>query len=86
MNRVSKLFYATGADSNADADLCRVKQAHEGNRAQGTAVATEKGDRLGHSYSQIGEVRLCTFYVGRRSPHTRNCAGGTTRVRREAGI
>jgi sorting nexin-1/2 len=52
MNRVSKLFYATGADPNADADLCRVKQAHEGNRAQGTPVATEKG---GHSYSQIGE-------------------------------
>jgi hypothetical protein len=52
MNQVSKLFYATGADSNADADFCRVKQAHEGNRAQGTPVATEKG---GHSYSQIGE-------------------------------
>ena len=81
-----KLFDGTSADPNADADLRPVKQAHEGNRGQGTPVATEKGDHLGHSYSQIGEVRLFTFYVGRRSPHTRNCAGGTTCVRREAGI
>ena len=42
---------------NADADLRRVKQAHERNRAQGKVVA-EKGDRLRHSYSQIGEVRF----------------------------
>ena len=42
---------------NADAELRRIKQAHERNRAQGK-IAT---DRLGHSYSQIGEVRavLC---------------------------
>ncbi|KAF8498602.1 Vps5-domain-containing protein [Russula emetica] len=40
---------------NADADLRRVKQAHERNRAQGK-VAAEKGDRLRHSYSQIGEA------------------------------
>jgi hypothetical protein len=72
---------------NADADLRRVKQAHERNRAQGK-VAAEKGDRLRHSYSQIGEVRLFTLYVSRRSPHTRICAvvGGTTRARRETGI
>jgi hypothetical protein len=42
---------------NADADLRRVKQVHERNRAQGKVTA-EKGDRLRHSYSQIGEVRL----------------------------
>ena len=46
---------------NADADLRRVKQAHERNRAQGK-VAAEKSDRLRHSYSQIGEVRLFTLY------------------------
>ncbi|KAI0285806.1 Vps5 C terminal like-domain-containing protein [Russula aff. rugulosa BPL654] len=40
---------------NADADLRRVKQAHERNRAQGKA-AVEKGDRHRHSYSQIGEA------------------------------
>jgi sorting nexin-1/2 len=40
---------------NADAELRQVKQAHERNRAQGKIVA----DRLGNSYSQIGEVRLC---------------------------
>ena len=39
---------------NADAELRRIKQAHERNRAQGK-IAT---DRLGHSYSQIGEVRV----------------------------
>jgi sorting nexin-1/2 len=39
---------------NAEAELRRLKQAHERNRAQGK-IAT---DRLGHSYSQIGEVRL----------------------------
>ncbi|KAI9440594.1 Vps5-domain-containing protein [Lactarius indigo] len=37
---------------NADAELRRIKQAHERNRAQGK-IAT---DRLGHSYSQIGEA------------------------------
>jgi sorting nexin-1/2 len=42
---------------NANADECRVKHAREGNRAQGK-VAAEKGDRLRHSYSQIGKVRL----------------------------
>lgn len=40
---------------NADADLRRVKQAHERNRSQGK-VAAEKGDRLRHSYSQISEA------------------------------
>ena len=39
---------------NAEAELRRLKQAHERNRAQGK-IAT---DRLGHSYSQIGEVRF----------------------------
>ena len=39
---------------NADAELRRLKQMHERNRAQGK-IAT---DRLGHSYSQIGEVRI----------------------------
>ena len=39
---------------NAEAELRRLKQAHERNRAQGR-IAT---DRLGHSYSQIGEVCL----------------------------
>lgn len=39
---------------NADAELRRIKQAHERNRAQGKIA----NDRLGHSYSQIGEVRL----------------------------
>lgn len=42
---------------NADAELRRVKQAHERNRAQGK-TAPEKTDRLRHTYSQIGEVRL----------------------------
>jgi hypothetical protein len=42
---------------NAEAELRRLKQAHERNRAQGK-IAT---DRLGHSYSQIGEVRLPTL-------------------------
>ncbi|KAI0305858.1 Vps5 C terminal like-domain-containing protein [Multifurca ochricompacta] len=37
---------------HADAELRRIKQAHERNRAQGK-IAT---DRLGHSYSQIGEA------------------------------
>jgi len=37
---------------NADAELRRVKQAHERNRAQGKIA----NDRLGHSYSQIGEA------------------------------
>jgi sorting nexin-1/2 len=41
---------------NADAELRRVKQAHERNRAQGK-TAPEKTDRLRHTYSQIGEVR-----------------------------
>jgi len=51
-------------------------------------VAAENGDRLRHSYSQIGEVHLFTLYISRCGPHTRNCAvvGGTTRARREAGI
>jgi sorting nexin-1/2 len=40
---------------NADAELRRVKQAHERNRAQGK-TAPEKTDRLRHSYSQIGEA------------------------------
>jgi hypothetical protein len=72
---------------NADADLRHVKQTHERNIAQGKAAA-EKVDRLRHSYSQIGEVRLFTLCVSRRSLHTRNSAivGGTTRVGCEAGI
>jgi hypothetical protein len=37
-----------------------VKHAHEGNRAQGQ-VAADPGDRLRHSYSLIGEVRLFTL-------------------------
>jgi len=37
---------------NADAELRRIKQAHERNRAQGKIAS----DRLGHSYSQIGEA------------------------------
>ena len=41
---------------NADAELRRVKQAHERSRAQGKA-APEKTDRLKHTYSQIGDVR-----------------------------
>ena len=42
---------------NADAELRRIKQAHERNRSQGK-IAT---DRLGHSYSQIGEVCVSLF-------------------------
>jgi len=38
---------------NAEAELRRLKQTHERNRAQGKVA----NDRLGHSYSQIGEVR-----------------------------
>jgi len=38
---------------NAEAELRRLKQSHERNRAQGKVA----NDRLGHSYSQIGEVR-----------------------------
>ena len=57
---------------NADADLRRIKQVHERNRAQGKVVA-ERGDRLKHSYSQIGEVRSFTLYVSRRNPHTDRC-------------
>jgi hypothetical protein len=46
---------------NADADGSPlVKDGHEGNRAQGK-VAAEKGDRLRHSYSPIGEVSLFTL-------------------------
>jgi sorting nexin-1/2 len=45
---------------NADAELRRVKLAHERSRAQGKA-APEKSDRLKHSYSQIGEVRHLIF-------------------------
>jgi len=37
---------------NADAELRQMKQAHERNRAQGRITA----DRLGNSYSQIGEA------------------------------
>ena len=72
---------------NADADLRRIKQVHERNRAQGKVVA-ERGDRLKHSYSQIGEVRLFTLYISHHSPHTGNCAvvGGTTGARHKAGI
>ena len=44
------------AYQNAEAELRRVKQAHERNRAQGK-TAPEKTDRLRHSYSQIGDVR-----------------------------
>ncbi|KAI0272519.1 Vps5 C terminal like-domain-containing protein [Gloeopeniophorella convolvens] len=36
----------------ADADLRRIKQTHERNRAQGKVAS----DRLGHTYSQIGEA------------------------------
>ena len=43
---------------NADAELRRIKQAHERNSSQGK-IAT---DRLGYSYSQIGEV--CVFFLG----------------------
>jgi sorting nexin-1/2 len=39
---------------NADAELRRIKQAHERNRTQGKIGS----ERLGYSYSQIGEVRL----------------------------
>ncbi len=39
---------------NADAELRRIKQTHEWNHAQGKIET----DRPGHSYSQIGEVRL----------------------------
>lgn len=72
---------------NADADLRRIKQVHERNRAQGKVVA-ERGDHLKHSYSQIGEVRLFTLYVSGRSPHTgnRTVVGGTTGARHEAGV
>jgi sorting nexin-1/2 len=42
---------------HSEAELRRLKQAHERNRAQGKIAA----DRLGHSYSQIGEVRLPTL-------------------------
>src|SRR5712671_8058544 len=38
---------------NADAELRQIQQAHERNRAQGRIAP----DRLGHSYSQIGDVR-----------------------------
>ena len=48
---------------NADAELRRVKQAHERSRAQGKA-APEKTDRLKHTYSQIGDVRPF-FYLYR---------------------
>jgi len=37
---------------NAEAELRRLKQTHERNRAQGKVA----NDRLGHSYSQIGEA------------------------------
>ncbi|KAH9995539.1 Vps5 C terminal like-domain-containing protein [Russula vinacea] len=43
------------AYQNAEAELRRVKQAHERNRAQGK-TAPEKTDRLRHSYSQIGDA------------------------------
>jgi sorting nexin-1/2 len=42
---------------NADAELRRLKQVHERNRAQGKIA----NDRLGNSYSQIGEVRLTSL-------------------------
>ena len=42
---------------NAEAELRRLKQTHERNRAQGKVA----NDRLGHSYSQIGEVRLSPY-------------------------
>ena len=45
---------------NADAELRRIKQTYERNRAQGK-IAPE---RLGYSYSQIGEVRLFFFSYG----------------------
>jgi len=62
---------------NADAELRRIKQMHERNRAQGK-IAT---DRLGHSYSQIGEVRH--FLSLRYEPTKAHCVhgagvGGTT--------
>ena len=54
---------------NADAELRRVKQAHERSRAQGKA-APEKTDRLKHTYSQIGDVRPFSTSTVSRSPFT----------------
>jgi hypothetical protein len=67
---------------NADAELRRIKQAHERNRAQGK-IAT---DRLGHSYSQIGEVRVQPVVRKKTKLIFYRCLGGTTGSGREAGI
>jgi len=67
---------------HADAELRRIKQAHERNRAQGK-IAT---DRLGHSYSQIGEVRsFLSDGIEKKKVHCTD-VGGTTGTGREARV
>ncbi len=65
---------------NVDAELRRIKQAHERNRAQGK-IAT---DCLGHSFSQIGELRLSCRHGTKKTRCTD--VGGMTGAGREARI
>ena len=60
----NKMIFGLHARQNVDAELRHIKQTDEWNHAQGK-IAT---DRLGHSYSQIGEVHLfLSAWYGKKS-------------------